>query len=229
MRRLEIFNAIFFAAGIVGLGVSSWLATGTLHLQQNGLTANGHVIRFERDSKGYYFPVVEFQTPDGQRIMFKSRSGSSPPSFHVGESVPVLYDPDDPQQASIRTFGQLWGGALITGIFAVVLTVIPGGVIVAQMRKRRRVGWLKQFGQRVPAQFDRVEQIRSIQVNRRSPYRIYARGLNPFMSQEQVFQSEYLWSDPTPYVGDRPLEVLIDSNNPKRYWLDTGFIQSPGQ
>jgi hypothetical protein len=33
-----------------------------------------------------------------------------------------------------------------------------------------------------------------------------------------------LWPDPTPLIGNRPIDVLIDPNNPGRYWLDTDFL-----
>jgi hypothetical protein len=48
--------------------------------------------------------------------------------------------------------------------------------------------------------------------------------------QDQVTNLHYvlhsfdLWHDPTPLIGNRPIDVLIDPNNPGRYWLDTDFL-----
>src|SRR3974390_1194455 len=222
MRQLKVLNAVFLTIGLLTLGIGSWIAAGTLRLQRNGVAAEGHVIRLDRGSKGARFPVVEFQTQSGESVTFKSRSGSSPPSFRVGESVPVLYNPNDPQHASINTSWQLWGGAFIAVILGVVFTSIPGAVVLADWRKRRRIAWLKQYGQRISVQVDRIELVRSIRVNRISPYRIYVRGQNPFTGQDQQFQSDYLFTRTEPYLGDRQLDVLVDPNNPKRYWLHTG-------
>jgi hypothetical protein len=41
------------------------------------------------------YPVVRFTTADGRTVQFVSSSGSSSPPA-VGDSVDVLYDPDDP-------------------------------------------------------------------------------------------------------------------------------------
>ena len=221
---MKIFNALFLAAGIILLLVGAYAASRARDLQRHGVTAVGHVTRLERGSKGSSFPVVEFQTEDEQRITFKSRMGSSPPSFRVGEAVAVLYDPLDPQRASIQSFGQLWGPSILSGLLGAVFTAIPSGILISRARRRKLDAWLRQYGQRVTTQLDRVELNTSVRVNGIHPYRIFSQGQNPFTAQAEVFHSYNLWSDPSPYLRDRSIDVLIDPNNPKRYWLDTGFL-----
>lgn len=222
-KQIKILNAVFLAAGVILLFISAYAASRARDLQRNGVTVVGHVIRLERGSKGSSFPVVEFQAGD-ERITFKSRMGSSPPSFHAGESVAVLYDPLDPQRATIQSFGQMWGPSIVSGLLGAVFTAIPSGILIGRMRRRKLDAWLRQYGQRVATQFDRVERNTSVRVNGAHPYRIFSQGQNPFTAQVEIFHSYNLWSDPSPYVHDRSIDVLIDPNNPKRYWLDTGFL-----
>ena len=54
-------------------------------------------------SGGVYCPVVEFKTPDGQTIRFESAFGTLPASHKVGQSVTVLYNPANPQEAEVSS------------------------------------------------------------------------------------------------------------------------------
>ncbi len=65
----------------------------------------GVVVRMEEshshDSHTYY-PIVQYQHPATTTpIEFRHSVGSSPPSFHVGEKVKILYDHDNPKEAMI--------------------------------------------------------------------------------------------------------------------------------
>jgi uncharacterized protein DUF3592 len=57
-----------------------------------------------------YFPVVRFQTRDGQAIEFTSGVGSSPSRFKTGQPVSVIYNPQQPQKARLNSGLFLWGG-----------------------------------------------------------------------------------------------------------------------
>jgi len=55
-----------------------------------------------------YYPKFSFQTPDGVTHTIASNSGSSPPSYNVGQHVQVLYTPGDPNSARLNSFWELW-------------------------------------------------------------------------------------------------------------------------
>lgn len=57
---------------------------------------------------GAYFPVVSFIPVDGAPVRFTDGVGSLPPDYEVGESVPVLYDPADPQKARLNSWKRVW-------------------------------------------------------------------------------------------------------------------------
>ncbi len=74
--------------------------------------ANGTVVRLEPkeadDHSINYAPLFQFASSDGTPHLITSNTGSNPPSFAIGQHVPVLYAAADPDNAKIATFGQLW-------------------------------------------------------------------------------------------------------------------------
>ena len=67
----------------------------------------------------YYYPVVEYISGDGRSHSVQMTEGSSAPSHEVGDEVTVLYNPDRPLEARIKSFGSsalMWILPGITGI-----------------------------------------------------------------------------------------------------------------
>jgi hypothetical protein len=71
----------------------------------------------------FYYPVVEFELPDGTRKTVQLAEGSWPPSYEKGEAVTVLYDPQRPLNARIQSASStvlMWILPGITGILGLV-------------------------------------------------------------------------------------------------------------
>ncbi|MEY2818376.1 MAG: hypothetical protein RL275_1839, partial [Chloroflexota bacterium] len=67
----------------------------------------------------YYYPVVEFKARDGKRRTVQLNEGSNPQSHEVGDEVTVLYEPENPNDARIKSFGSsalMWILPSITGL-----------------------------------------------------------------------------------------------------------------
>ena len=65
-----------------------------------------------------YAPTPTFRFQDARGVQHTVASHfSSSPEFHVGDSVKVLYLPNDPQRARIDTCLQVWGLLIGLGIF----------------------------------------------------------------------------------------------------------------
>jgi hypothetical protein len=123
------------------LAGTAYLAARTQHQIETDARADGVVIDLivSRDSDSEtYHPRVRFTTAKGQSLEFTSSVGSRPPGFDIGEHVTVLYDPADPEDASIDSFFQLWFGALILGVLGSVMVVGGGGVAVVLLRSARK-------------------------------------------------------------------------------------------
>jgi hypothetical protein len=90
---------ILGAASLVYDAVLSVRAVG---LEFSGSSAADKVIRNECSSACY--PVVAFQTSDGKQIEFKASVGSEPADYAEGDGVTVVYQPEHPERAMLRSF-----------------------------------------------------------------------------------------------------------------------------
>jgi len=82
------------------------------------------------DGGGGYSPVYQFRAINGQMITVQDSLSSSPPMFETGQTIDVLYDPENPQNARIKKFMSLYfvsillgGMGLIFGGIGVVLLI----------------------------------------------------------------------------------------------------------
>jgi hypothetical protein len=121
-----IFANLFFAAfclwGVYALSTA-------YKLENSGSSTTGTVIEMEESSTNeggccVYSPVIEFQA-NGQTYTFDGGNASDPPIYRVGETVPVIYDPNDPNTAQINKWSERWLFPIIiipAMIFAALLT-----------------------------------------------------------------------------------------------------------
>lgn len=102
----------------------------------------GEVVRYEerwsRSSKGgrskLYYPVINFQARNGERISFESSTGSGSPPYKIGENIKIAYNPGNPQTASIYAFFDLWFVTFFFGLIGINLFAI--GVFIFLSIKR---------------------------------------------------------------------------------------------
>jgi hypothetical protein len=103
--------------GIGALGLAGFLAYLNLPYLTDGVHAEGVVVdvveRPARRGKTYH-PVVRFHDGD-ETLTFKSNVGTGTNSYQIGETVPVLYLPDEPDKATIDKFSHLWLGPILLG------------------------------------------------------------------------------------------------------------------
>ena len=122
---LGIFSAV---AGLM-LVIALVSAVGAILKMNREESAEGRVVDIvqrreyvneqDRVVQDYYFPVVEFASSDGRHHSVQLTEGSSAPSHEVGDQVTVLYNPDHPLEARIKSFGSsalMWILPGITGI-----------------------------------------------------------------------------------------------------------------
>jgi hypothetical protein len=227
-RLLYWTPRLLFGVGTVLLVGAAVAAAFTARFIVNAERTEGTVIDLSRseDSEGSvtYNPVVEF-TVDGRSIQFTSSSGSSsPPS--VGDRVEVLYDPDDPSDARLSGFLDLWFFPLVAGALALVCGVV-GLVFLLRTRRpsKEDVEWLRRHGRHVEGASPRVVYCTDIDIVGRSPYRLDVDVHDRSTNKVRVLQSQHIWFDPEPYLTDRKtIDVYLDPEDPDRYVVDTSFL-----
>jgi hypothetical protein len=74
----------------------------------------------DRVVEEFYYPVVEFTASDGRRRNIQLSEGSSPPSYEVGDEVTVLYEPDRPIDARIKSMSSSIGMWILPGITGII-------------------------------------------------------------------------------------------------------------
>ena len=105
----------FLAIGLFGQGGALLLARRPIALLRAGGKAEGTVTSSDAEvvssGKGsprtYHFPHISFTTAKGEKISFRSSIGRGI-ALEKGTVVPLIYDPADPKEAIIRSFGNLW-------------------------------------------------------------------------------------------------------------------------
>ena len=55
-----------------------------------------------------FYPQVQFQASDGNQYTFMASAGSGRLPYPVGSQIAVIYKPDDPRTADIKTPGTIW-------------------------------------------------------------------------------------------------------------------------
>jgi len=121
----------------------------------------------------------------------------------------------------------LWSSAIAPGVLGTAFLSISGLVFFLQARRARLKKYLLSYGMRIQTDFQSV-QTGFIAVNRRTPFRIMTQWLDPATSSVRVFQSEDIWFDPTRYITQKHITVLIDKENTNRYYVDLSFLPYRG-
>jgi hypothetical protein len=121
----------------------AWLA--------RAVEVQGSVIEMVRvrdsDDKGYLFtPLVRFQTAEGRTVEFQSSLRTNPPAYHTGQTVSVLYDPEEPHSAAIRGVLSLWLMPMILSFIGSIFLAIGTAMVVLS----NRVGQILDQPSRLP-------------------------------------------------------------------------------
>ena len=139
-----VFGRLATILGSLSLLVAfgSWIYT--VHFTHIAVRTSGTVIKMQQQTDKdtgsvSYAPTFRFQDATGVQHTVSSGFYESPPEFHVGDAVTVLYLRDAPQTASIDSFWQVWGLPSLAGLggsfaLAIGLIVLLWPKITARFR-----------------------------------------------------------------------------------------------
>jgi hypothetical protein len=194
-----------------------------------------HASSRSSDGDVTYSPVISFQTPDGQTIEFKSQSGSSSRWPAVGQTVEILYDPRNPQQAEINSFSSLWIAPLILSAlgaaFFIIGTIVfwvfrgsEGAGASVKMMEETESKRLKLEGRRLLTKFDSVIKDESLEIDGRAPYRIVTQWHDQATNSIHLFESDEIGFNPEEFIKSKEIVVYVDPADMERYWMDISFL-----
>ena len=75
----------------------------------------------------YYHPIISFETSDGHPVQKELNFGSHPSRYSKGQSVVVIYDPEDPSDCNVHSKFQIFGPPVICisfGLAALIAATI---------------------------------------------------------------------------------------------------------
>ena len=129
--------------GLTGLAMAGWVGLQRHASLAGTQAAQGRLVEFarerSRDADGKVTtsisPIVEFSTPDGLQHRVRGLGGSQSDA-EPGDPVEIRYRREDPSQALVADFQNLWGVVLALGIFGFFPTLF-GLFFVAEARSRR--------------------------------------------------------------------------------------------
>lgn len=139
-RAVSVVKYGFTLAGVIVLLVANHIYTGTRAFLDSTVNAEGLVtdmIKQEYYDGIQYRPVVSFRTPSGEKIVFHARTSSFPAAYRVGEEVDVLYNPDEPDKARIKSFSSIWATTWIIGFMGSVFTLSGLALLIGSYLARR--------------------------------------------------------------------------------------------
>ena len=120
--------------GSLGLlfALGSWIYL--LHFTHVAVHSSGTVVEMQqqtdKDGTISYSPTFRFRDEVGAEQTVSSSLYASPPEFHIGDTVTVLYSHGNPQSARIDSFWQLWGLPSLAG-FAGSVTFLVGLIMIS--------------------------------------------------------------------------------------------------
>lgn len=129
-RQAKVLSVSFLTLGLALCVVTAvlWLRTRTFI--RESVSASGRVVELEYGeglggrSGGGHITVFTFVDAAGQSHTNRAGAAQSPPTHQVGDTVTVLYAPNDPAVARIQGFRTLWVVHTFLGGFGFAFTGI---------------------------------------------------------------------------------------------------------
>ena len=123
----RIVGLLFLLWALVTAGLAIWFYTSTTTFLRSAVSVPG-VVTDVRPSSGSdgttYHSVFEFSDAGGNKRRSVTNWSSNPPAHAVGEKVEVLYSPTAPSDVRLRSFTDLWLGAVVCAAVTVGPLVI---------------------------------------------------------------------------------------------------------
>lgn len=145
-------------------------------------------------------------------------------SFYEGKEVEIYYDKDNPNKIGMKSLDLL---ILIVPGIGLIFLIIGGTGILLKVSKKKLENRLKKDGKLIYADYDETIINTSYSINGRHPYKIICEWTNPVDSEEYMFKSRNIWSNPEDIIEEKNIKqfpVYIDKNNKKKYFVDIDIL-----
>jgi|GEM_PF-4189006 len=113
----------FITLGLVALVWAYSFYAKATNLVQNGGKATGTVtlVMGVPGNRRTYRPIIDFTAADGSTVKFTSDFAENPPQFQVGDKAEVVYDKNNPKDAEVNQWPNLYYHAFTASVIAMIL------------------------------------------------------------------------------------------------------------
>jgi hypothetical protein len=232
MKSLKVIGVVFLPVGLICLVIAAFCSISTANLIRTGECTQGKVIGLNKTMSAsaddgpdsfVYHCVVQFATKDNNQVTGQSKTGSYPANHQIGDSVRLYYEPSHPQDFKLDDYFEMWGIGTIFGGIGLIFAGLGGTFLCTSLAKERKISWLRANGKRLEARLNGVELKHNISINETNPFVVKCKYKDPINGVESEFVSDYVYSDPTPFLQST-VSILVDPNNIKRYHVDLSYL-----
>jgi len=128
----RVGGVIFILIGACFAAFSWYLYKADRTFLKQSVSVTGFVIRSEyvrsERSGGAYYAIIAFQLSNGKKQEFRNEPGTGRPIYKDGEQVEIRYETQNPANAKIAGFWELWGLTAVLGGFG-LLFLLAGMII----------------------------------------------------------------------------------------------------
>lgn len=226
MKENKVENLTWIIFAIIGaiLVVIGFILFGSVFNYNNKIETAGIITRISlsRNSENESRRVYVSYVAEGNE--YESTLNGYSSSFYEGKEIEIYYDKDNPNKIGMKSLDLL---ILILPGIGLIFLIIGGTGILVKVNKKKLEKRLKENGELIYA--DYVETIinTSYSVNGRYPYKIICEWTNPVDSEEYMFKSKNIWSNPEDIIEEKNIKqfpVYIDKNNKKKYLVDIDIL-----
>lgn len=180
-------------------------------------------IEYYRDYDGdeSHRVMVKYEV-DGK--VYNTRLNEYSSSYSEGDEIKIYYDEDNPKKIS----GNLkWlVGAIFIGIGTIFFVIGIIGTTYG-INKSKKISRLKMTGTLVYGEYIETILNMSYSVNRRHPYQIICKWINPMDNKTYLLKSENIWVNPEKIIQEKGITtfpIYMNPKNMKQYVIDTEML-----
>jgi hypothetical protein len=132
---------LLFIIGLAIAGGAYQIDSKERQLRRGWIRTEGTVVQVLKRQTldgAVFAPLIVFQATSGARVSFTARIGNESPQHAVGEKIPVLYSPQNPEAAEIDHARQRRTRNILAAVAAVLLMSLGGTVAWQASRLHRR-------------------------------------------------------------------------------------------
>ena len=129
-----------------GFGINSCI--NTANFAEHAVRTEATVVEVVKkesksDSDVWFHPVLLYVDKQGEEHRVESNVSTSTNRYVIGQTMEVLYDPDDPQEMTLGSATAVWVGPIVLFTLAAFLTItgVLLVVLIPRLIRRKQKTW----------------------------------------------------------------------------------------